>query len=149
MSALEARDSTDTMLNIASRIVSAYVQKNSVPLTELSGVIKNVHGTLCALSGSSGNDPATAQKPAVSIKKSVTDDYIVCLEDGKELKMLKRYLRSNFDMTPEQYRAKWGLPREYPMVAPNYSAKRSEFAKKIGLGRAKKPSATPKRRKRA
>lgn len=147
MPAPEATESADTILDIASRIVSAYVQKNPVPLTELSGVIKNVHGTLCGLSASSGNDPATAQKPAVSIKKSVTDDYIVCLEDGKKLKMLKRYLRSNFDMTPEQYRAKWGLPREYPMVAPNYAAKRSEFAKKIGLGR--KASARPKRRKRA
>jgi predicted transcriptional regulator len=87
----------------------------------------------------------TAQRPAIPIKRSITPDYIVCLEDGKKLKMLKRYLRSNFSMTPEEYRAKWGLPADYPMVAPNYAAQRSEFAKKIGLGRT--ASSSGRRRK--
>jgi predicted transcriptional regulator len=115
----------------------------------LAGVIKNVHDTLCGLSGANGGQTETTnQKPAVPIKKSVTPDYIVCLEDGKKLKMLKRYLRTNYKLSPEDYRAKWGLPRDYPIVAPNYAAKRSEFAKKIGLGRTKVQAPT-KRKKRA
>jgi predicted transcriptional regulator len=136
------------MLNLASTIIAAYVSRNSVPVAELPAMIKNVHSTLCGLAGAPGGDGATAQKPAVPIKKSITADYVICLEDGKKLKMLKRYLRSNFNMTPDEYRTKWGLPRDYPMVAPNYAAKRSEFAKKIGLGRSKSHAA-PKRRKRA
>jgi predicted transcriptional regulator len=108
-------------------------------------MIKSVHGTLGGLVGASQGELPTAQKPAVPIKRSVTPDYIVCLEDGKKLKMLKRYLRSNYNMTPEEYRAKWGLPADYPMVAPNYAAQRSEFAKKIGLGRtASSPGAGAK-----
>ena len=99
-------------------------------------MIKSVHATLGGLSGMAAADMTTAQKPAVAIKKSVTPEYIVCLEDGKKLKMLKRYLRSRYGLSPEEYRAKWGLPADYPMVAPNYAAQRSEFAKKIGLGRS-------------
>jgi predicted transcriptional regulator len=110
-------------------------------------MIKSVHGTLCGLVTGSDDGQATAQKPAVPIKKSITADYIVCLEDGKKLKMLKRYLNSSYNMTPDQYRAKWGLPRDYPMVAPNYAAKRSEFAKKIGLGRTKAASPAKRRKK--
>ncbi len=91
------------------------------------------------LSGIEGVDFVTSQKPAVPVKKSITPDYLICLEDGKRLKMLKRYLRSRFKLTPDQYRAKWGLPADYPMVAANYAAKRSEFAKKIGLGRTSPP----------
>ena len=136
------------MLNLASVIVAAYVAKNPVPAAELPAVIRNIHSTLCGLGGAGGGDVAAGQKPAVPIKKSVTPDYIVCLEDGKKLKMLKRYLRSNYKLSPEEYRTKWGLPRDYPMVAPNYAAKRSEFAKKIGLGRTK-AAGSPKRRKRA
>ncbi len=135
------------MLNLASTIIAAYVSKNSVPLADLPGVIKNVHSTLCSLSGEQTAGSATSQKPAVPVKKSVTPDYIVCLEDGKKLKMLKRYLRSNFNLTVDQYRQKWGLSRDYPMVAPNYAARRTEFAKKIGLGRTKAASSA-KRRKR-
>ena len=97
-------------------------------------MIKSVHATLGALNGMQPSETLT-QKPAVPIKKSVTDAYVICLEDGKKLKMLKRYLRSNYNLTPEEYRAKWGLPADYPMVAPDYAAQRSEFAKKIGLGR--------------
>ncbi len=134
------------MLSLASSIVAAYVTKNPVPASELAGIIKSVHGTLSGLSNGSGGETALAQKPAVPIKKSVTADYIICLEDGQRLKMLKRYLHSNYNMSPDQYRAKWGLPRDYPMVAPNYSARRSEFAKQIGLGRIK---SSAKRRKRA
>jgi predicted transcriptional regulator len=107
-------------------------------------MIKTVHGTLGGLAAATPGEAATSQKPVVPVKRSVTPDYIICLEDGKKLKMLKRYLRSNYNMTPEEYRAKWGLPADYPMVAPNYAAQRSEFAKKIGLGRA---TAAPNRRR--
>ena len=136
------------MLSLASNIVAAYISNNPLPASELQAAIKNVHGALCELSSGNAAAGATQQKPFVPVKKSVTSDYIVCLEDGQKLKMLKRYLRSNYGMSPEDYRAKWGLPRDYPMVAPNYSAKRSEFAKKIGLGRTKS-AAAPKRRRRS
>ena len=126
---------TDELLKYASDIVAAYVSNNSVPITEIPGMIKSIHATLGGLAGAAANDIAATQKPAVTIKKSVTPEYIICLEDGKKLKMLKRYLRSRHGLSPEEYRAKWGLPADYPMVAPNYAAQRSEFAKKIGLGR--------------
>ena len=124
------------LLKLASDIVAAYVSNNPLPVSELPGVIKSVHITLGSLNGASpAAEIATDQKPAVPIKKSVTPDYLICLEDGKRLKMLKRYLRSRYGLSPDQYRAKWGLPPDYPMVASNYAARRSEFAKKIGLGR--------------
>lgn len=124
------------LLKLASDIVAAYVSNNPLPVGELPGVIKSVHTTLGSLnSASPATEVATDQKPAVPVKKSVTPDYLVCLEDGKRLKMLKRYLRSRYGLSPDQYRAKWGLPPDYPMVASNYAARRSEFAKKIGLGR--------------
>jgi len=125
--------SDNPMLGLAADIVTAYVSNNSVTSAELPDVIKTVYSTLSTL-GEHGNS-ATVYKPAVPIKKSYTDEYIICLEDGKKLKMLKRYLRSHFDMTPEEYRTKWGLPADYPMVAPSYAAKRSAFAKEIGLGK--------------
>jgi len=125
--------STNEMLGLAADIVTAYVSNNTVSSSELPDVIKVVYSTLSLLGDENG--AALTQKPAVPIKKSYTDDYIVCLEDGKKLKMLKRYLRSHFDMTPEEYKAKWGLPVDYPMVAPSYAAKRSAFAKEIGLGK--------------
>ncbi|MGN6148015.1 MAG: MucR family transcriptional regulator [Rhizomicrobium sp.] len=126
---------TDELLRLVSDIVAAYVSNNSVAAGDLPAVIKSIYATLGALSGAPASESLTSQKPAVPVKKSVTNEYIVCLEDGKKLKMLKRYLRSNYNLTPEEYRAKWGLPADYPMVAPNYAAQRSEFAKKIGLGR--------------
>ena len=126
---------SDELLKLVTDIVAAYVSNNPLPVAEIPGMIKSVHSTLSTLSGMPNSDVLTSQKPAVPVKKSVTNDYIVCLEDGKKLKMLKRYLRSNYSLTPEEYRAKWGLPADYPMVAPNYAAQRSEFAKKIGLGR--------------
>lgn len=126
---------SDELLKLVSDIVAAYVSNNPLPVSELPAMIKSVHSTLGTLSGVAVSDALTSQKPAVPVKKSVTNEYIVCLEDGKKLKMLKRYLRSNYNLTPEEYRAKWGLPADYPMVAPNYAAQRSEFAKKIGLGK--------------
>lgn len=121
------------MLGLAADIVTAYVSNNSVTSEELPDVIKTVFTTLNLLGG--GRGAAGALKPAVPIKKSYSADYIICLEDGKKLKMLKRYLRSHFKMSPEEYRAKWNLPADYPMVAPSYAAKRSAFAKEIGLGK--------------
>jgi predicted transcriptional regulator len=126
----------DELLRLATDIVAAYVSNNPVPVSELPGMIKSVHSTVGGLTGSTPADVGTAQKPAINVKKSVTPEYIVCLEDGKKLKMLKRYLRSRYNMTPDEYRAKWGLPADYPMVAPNYAQQRSDFAKKIGLGRS-------------
>jgi len=116
-------------------IVTAYVSHNPVPAASLSDVIRTVHESLDKVAQQGEKDTLPPQKPAVPVKKSVTDDYIICLEDGKKLKMLKRYLRSRYGMTPEEYRAKWNLASDYPMVAPNYAKKRSEFAKQIGLGR--------------
>ncbi len=116
-------------------IVTAYVSHNPVPASSLSEVIRSVHGALEKLAQDGEETEQPPQKPAVPIKKSITDDYIICLEDGKKLKMLKRYLRSRYGLTPEEYRAKWHLPPDYPMVAPSYAAKRSQFAKQIGLGR--------------
>lgn len=124
------------LLKLASDIVAAYVSNNPIPVSELPAIIKSVHATLGTLSGAPTSEVATSQKPAVTVKKSITPEYLVCLEDGKRLKMLKRYLRSRYGLSPDQYRAKWGLPADYPMVASNYAAQRSEFAKKIGLGRS-------------
>ena len=131
---------SEDLLRLASDIVAAYVSNNPLPVSELPAMIKSVHATLGGLSGMAAAEMATSQKPAVTVKKSITPEYIVCLEDGKKLKMLKRYLRSRYGLSPEEYRAKWGLPADYPMVAPNYAAQRSEFAKKIGLGRSSPPS---------
>jgi predicted transcriptional regulator len=127
---------SNNLIGLTSKIVEAYVQKNSVVVTGLPDLIRNVHSTLADISG--GAVHSSAPKPAVPVKKSVFPDYIVCLEDGKKLTMLKRYLRSKYKMSPEEYRAKWNLPLDYPMVAPNYSTRRSDFAKKIGLGRSSK-----------
>ncbi|HXC54075.1 MAG TPA: MucR family transcriptional regulator [Rhizomicrobium sp.] len=129
-------------LKLASNIVGAYVSNNSISVGELPATIRSVHDTLGALSGAHAANGKPDKPPAVSIKQSITPAYLVCLEDGKKLKMLKRYLRSRFKLTPEEYRAKWGLPHDYPMTAPNYSEKRSALAKKSGLGRvdAKRPA---------
>jgi len=136
---------SDELLKLASSIIAAYVSNNPVPVSELPGMIKSVHATLGGLVPGGPSEALTSQKPATPVKRSITPEYIVCLEDGKKLKMLKRYLRSNYKLSPEQYRAKWGLPADYPMVAPNYAAQRSEFAKKIGLGRT--PPASKGRRR--
>lgn len=124
------------LLALTSDIVAAHASNNAVPSSELSGLIEAVFGTLSSLSQPA--EPVVELKPAVPIKKSVTDDYLICLDDGKKLKMLKRHLKTAYNMTPEDYRAKWGLAHDYPMVAPNYAKKRQELAKKIGLGRKPK-----------
>jgi len=131
----------DNTLRMAAEVVAAYVGNNPLPTAQLKEVIRAVYNALTALER--GESKAEPLKPIVPLKKSVMPDYIVCLEDGKKLKMLKRHLRTTFNLTPEAYRSKWGLPPDYPMVAPNYAAQRSAFAKKIGLGR--KP--TPGRRR--
>ena len=123
-------------LELTTEIVAAYVSNNPVQSSELSNLIQNVHSTLQGLSGAPVEVPEA--KPAIPVKKSVTDDYIVCLEDGKKFKSLKRHLRAKYDMTPEEYRDKWGLPYDYPMVAPSYARKRSKLAKQMGLGTGKK-----------
>lgn len=133
-------------LRLATDIVSAYVSHNQVPASEIPNMIRSVHDTLGTLKNGAEAKAKEPQKPAVSIRKSITPDYIICLEDGKKLKMLKRYLRTNYDMSPEEYRAKWGLPADYPMVAPNYAKQRSEFAKKIGLGKVAKKTTKRGRR---
>lgn len=132
---------TGDLLRMTTEIVSAYVGQNTLPMQQLPEVINSVYLTLTGLQGAPVDLPVEPARPAVPIKKSVTPEYIVCLEDGKKLKMLKRHLRSTYDMTPDEYRVKWGLPPDYPMVAPNYAAQRSEFAKKIGLGRGDTRSA--------
>ncbi len=141
-----AKSEQGDVLRMAVDIVSAYVANNTVPAGQVPEVIHTVYNSLTTLDGGTDAAPEPA-KPAVSVRRSVTPEYIVCLEDGKKLKMLKRHLRAAYDMSPEEYRAKWGLPADYPMVAPNYAAQRSAFAKKIGLGR-KKGQKQPRRRAR-
>lgn len=141
-----AREDGDGLLKLATEIVAAYVSNNTLPSGELADVIKSVHATLGSLAGNSnhstnGSANGVAQPndaplhPAVAIEASVTPDYIVCLEDGERFKMLRRHLRVRYNLSPDEYRAKWRLPDDYPMVAPNYAARRSEVAKRFGLGR--------------
>jgi len=128
------KESEDDILKLVTEIVSAYVSKNAVAAEDLPGIIRNVHATLGSFAGQA-NVPTLPRAPAVPVRKSIHPDYIVCLEDGKKLKMLKRYLRSRYKLSPSEYRERWNLPPDYPMVAPNYAKKRSDFAKKIGLGK--------------
>lgn len=125
------------LLILTAEIVAAHVGKNSVPVSELSGLIRGVHGALANLRSAAPAESAQASsrpEPAIAIGKSVKPDFIVCLEDGRKLKMLKRHLKTSYGMTPAEYRARWGLAADYPMVAPNYAKRRSELAKSIGLG---------------
>lgn len=131
----DADESADhRLLDLTTKIVSAYVGNNSIASAHIPELIKSVHLALGEVENQD-SAPAPLPKPAVPVKKSVQPDHIVCLEDGKQLKMLKRYLRTTYGMSPDEYRAKWGLPPDYPMVAPNYAEQRSNFAKKIGLGK--------------
>ncbi len=134
---------------LAAEIVAAYVGANSVSASQLPELIRSVVTTLGGLESGAPEVSIEPPKPPVSIRRSVTPDYIVCLEDGKKLKMLKRHLRTTYNMSPKDYREKWGLPADYPMVAPNYAARRSEFAKKIGLGRKTAEAKKPAKRSRA
>ena len=122
------------MIDLAADIVAAYVSKNTVPASELPGLIRDVFGALDQVSKQPAEAEAAELKPAVAVRRSVTPDYIICLEDGKKFKSLKRHLRTHYDLSPEEYREKWGLPLDYPMVAPNYARARSDLAKKMGLG---------------
>jgi predicted transcriptional regulator len=126
------------LIERVSDIVAAYVAHNPVPVADLPKLIEKVHSVLIEIESSGGTEEKPDLKPAVSIRKSITDDHIVCLEDGKKFKSLKRHLRTRYDMSPEEYREKWGLPADYPMVAPNYARQRSELARKMGLGQSKK-----------
>lgn len=128
------RASPDPFIGLTADIVAAYLSNNTVQANEIPGLINQVHGALMRVSGRSGEAAAEPLKPAVPVKRSVTPEYIICLEDGKKFKSLKRHLRTRYNMTPEQYREKWSLPPDYPMVAPNYAATRSRLAKQMGLG---------------
>jgi predicted transcriptional regulator len=125
----------EELLRMTTDVVAAYVRNNTLPTAQLAEVIHAVYNSLRGLDGQVVEPQPEPLKPAVPLRKSITPDYLICLEDGKKLKMLKRHLRSTYNMTPDEYRAKWGLGADYPMVAPNYAEQRSEFAKKIGLGR--------------
>ncbi|MEL7127959.1 MAG: MucR family transcriptional regulator [Pseudomonadota bacterium] len=128
--------SRNELIELTAKIVSAYVGNNPVQSGDLPELIQSVHGSLDDL----GRDRTVRVelKPAVPVKKSITDDYLICLEDGEKFKSLRRHLRSKYDMSPEDYREKWGLPYDYPMVAPSYARQRSQLAKKMGLGQSKK-----------
>jgi predicted transcriptional regulator len=133
MDQLDAPD----LVGLTAEIVSAYVSKNSVGREDLAAIISDVHDALSRASNRAGSSEREELKPAIAPKKSVNPDYIVCLEDGKKFKSLKRHLRTHYNLSPEEYREKWGLPHDYPMVAPNYAAARSQLAKQMGLGTRK------------
>lgn len=139
-------DETSELLEMTADIVSAYVGNNSVDASDLPGVIQSVHAALVSVKSGGVEPEPEPQEPAVSIRKSITPDYLICLEDGRKFKSLKRHLRTKYDMSPEEYRTKWGLPKDYPMVAPNYAKARSELAKQMGLGQGGRK---PARRTRA
>jgi predicted transcriptional regulator len=135
---MDAVAEKDELVELTAEIVSAYVSNNTVVATDLPALINNVFDALKKAS-STGAQPAKEElRPAVPIKKSVTSEYIICLEDGKKFKSLKRHLRTHYDLSPEEYREKWGLPHDYPMVAPNYAAARSDLAKRMGLGQRRR-----------
>jgi predicted transcriptional regulator len=125
-------------VELAADVVMAYVANNPVRASDLPQLISDVHAALLSLSGTVAEKPVEAQAPAISIRKSLTPDFIICLEDGKKFKSLKRHLRTRYNLSPEEYREKWGLPADYPMVAPNYAEARSALAKKMGLGQQRK-----------
>ena len=131
-------DAGGSYIALTATIVSAYVSNNSVPAQELSNLINQVHSALLRVSVGPNDAQPEPLKPAISVKKSITPDHLVCLEDGKKFKSLKRHLRTQYNMTPEAYREKWGLPPDYPMVAPNYAAARSQLAKQMGLGQQRR-----------
>ncbi|MCC7345805.1 MAG: MucR family transcriptional regulator [Variibacter sp.] len=131
-------DSMSNYIELTADIVSAYVSNNTVPASDMSALINQVHQALVRVGGGQHEVLSEPLKPAVNVKKSITPDHIVCLEDGKKFKSLKRHLRTQYNMTPEQYREKWGLPPDYPMVAPNYAAARSQLAKQMGLGQQRR-----------
>lgn len=126
------------VVEMTAEIVSAYVSGNAISASDVPALIERVYGALTGLSGSAAPAAPVELTPAVPIKKSITNEYIICLEDGKRFKSLKRHLRTRYDLSPEEYRAKWGLPADYPMVAPSYAAARSNLAKQMGLGQSRR-----------
>ena len=136
MSEIDERDTT--YVELTAEIVCAYVGNNAVPAAEIPALIKQVHGALSDAAEAGAANDGPAPEPAVPVNRSITPDFLICLEDGKKFKSLKRHLRTSYNMTPEEYREKWGLKSDYPMVAPNYAAERSKLAKKIGLGQGRR-----------
>jgi predicted transcriptional regulator len=134
--AMQQKAERGEILRMTAEVVAAYVGNNSLSAMQLPEVINTVYGTLNRVNGAATHPDGQQKKAAIPVRRSITPDYIVCLEDGKKLKMLKRHLRTVYGLSPDEYRAKWRLPTDYPMVAPNYSKQRSAFAKKIGLGRS-------------
>ncbi|MBP6985621.1 MAG: MucR family transcriptional regulator [Alphaproteobacteria bacterium] len=134
VTALGANIATSELLNLTTEIVASYVSNNNVEANDLTDVVKTVYATLSELAAGRSTMSSARPEPAIAVKKSIADDYIVCLEDGKKLKMLKRHLKSAYNMSPEQYRERWNLAPDYPMVAPSYARQRSQLAKNIGLG---------------
>ncbi len=130
----EFDNNSDVLIELTADVVAAYVSNNSLPMSDLPSLISEVYGALGRTATPAAAPQAEKPKPAVPVKKSVTDDFIVCLEDGKKFKSLKRHLMTHYNMSPEEYREKWDLPADYPMVAPNYAAARSRLAKQMGLG---------------
>lgn len=130
--------SSEMLIELTADVVAAYVSNNPVPVSELANLIADVHAALGRVGGGVEQAPVEKQKPAVNPKKSISNDYLICLEDGKKFKSLKRHLMTHYGLTPDAYREKWGLDPSYPMVAPNYATARSQLAKKMGLGRKRK-----------
>lgn len=137
---MSTQDNAETIdfVALAADVVASYVASNSLPPQEVPALIEQVHGAFAALGKAKAVEPPQQLKPAVPIRKSITPDYIICLEDGKKFKSLKRHLRTRYGLSPEQYREKWGLPDDYPMVAPNYARARSDLAKEMGLGQQRR-----------
>ncbi|MBN8606812.1 MAG: MucR family transcriptional regulator [Caulobacterales bacterium] len=131
-------DQQKDLVGMAAKIVSAYVSANTIASQDLPGLIRTVYSALQDIADAPAQAPETTPEPAVAVKKSITPDFIICLEDGKKFKSLKRHLRTRYGMNPDEYRAKWGLPHDYPMVAPNYAKERSTLAKRMGLGTSRK-----------
>jgi predicted transcriptional regulator len=138
-------DDRSEIIEMTADIVSAFVSNNSVPASEIPGLIQSIHRALSGVSTSEAPAEAAPREPAVPVKKSVNPDFIVCLEDGRKFKSLKRHLRTKYNMSPEEYRSKWGLPKDYPMVAPNYAKARSDLAKQMGLGQGGRQAPRKKR----
>jgi predicted transcriptional regulator len=134
------------IIEMTAEIVASYVENNTVPGAELPGLIQSVYRALSGVTTTAEVVEATPKEPAVPVRRSITPDYLVCLEDGRKFKSLKRHLRTRYNLSPEEYRAKWGLPKDYPMVAPNYAKARSDLAKQMGLGQGGRAAPTPKRK---
>jgi predicted transcriptional regulator len=138
-------DDKSAVIEMTADIVAAYVSANSIPTGDMPALIRSVHKALTAVRDGGSVVEAPPKEPAVSVKKSITPDALICLEDGRKFKSLKRHLRSKYNLSPEEYRAKWGLPKDYPMVAPNYAKARSDLAKQMGLGQGGRQAARKKR----